>query len=122
MRYLIAMGFTLAVAGPLIAQEQHVVARPLPTFSAQTGSRSRPKAAVWGMVIGGVTGAAVGAYLVLGHPCRDGWECRLRPGTAMLGIGFGGAVGMLVGGAVGHAIDRNREFNVGIRLSLPSPH
>jgi hypothetical protein len=121
-RYVIAMGITLACAGPLVAQEQLVVARPLPTFAVQTGRRSPPKAAVLGMVIGGVVGAGVGAYLVLGHPCREGWECMLRPALAMFEIGIGATVGFVIGGAVGNAIGREHEFNVGIRLPLPIPH
>jgi len=107
-----------------------------PEFPRLAALSSRPASVKWGMVIGGVAGATVGAVLVFGHPCH-GDDCWVRPAVAILPIGIGAAVGIMVGGAVGNAIARDGDFNVsgaaitrrpgasigvGIRLSFPTPH
>jgi len=120
-RYLVIIGIALACTEPLAGQSL-VRPRPFANLSLQSSHRGPRRAAVLGMVIGGVVGAGVGAYLVLGHPCREGWECMLRPAFAMFEIGIGATVGFVIGGAVGNAIGREHEFNVGIRLPLPTPH
>jgi hypothetical protein len=123
-----------AQVAPVTRSSAILQERPdFPRFAAPT---SRPASVKWGMVIGGVAGATVGAVLVFGHPCH-GDDCWVRPAVAILPIGIGAAVGIMVGGAVGNAIARDREFNVsggavsrrpgarigvGIRLSLPTPH
>lgn len=105
----------------------------LPSFA----TRPPPPAAVkWGMVIGGVAGASVAAVLVFGHPCH-GEDCSLRAAVAILPIGIGAGVGILVGGAVGNAVARESEFNdlgaaeaarlgvklrFGLRIPLSTPH
>jgi hypothetical protein len=74
-----------------------------------SAGRSVSRTVKWGVVIGGVTGATVGAILVFGHQCHnDGWECILRPVAGIFAIGVGAGVGMLVGGSIGRAIDRSR--------------
>ncbi len=119
MRHRIVVATALLTALSLPARAQGVLGTgagvprarsDFPTFAAPI---SPPSAVKWGLVIGGVTGAVVGGFLVLGHPCRDGWECTLRPAAAILGIGIGAGVGSLVGGTVGNAIARDSELDAG---------
>ncbi|HXL34730.1 MAG TPA: hypothetical protein VN953_07395 [Gemmatimonadales bacterium] len=85
---------------------------------------SPPAAVKWGMAIGGVTGATVGGLIASRHHC-DGENCVWGRGLVMvLGIGGGAVVGILAGGAIGHAIAEHSEFDlressirVGFRLS-----
>ena len=110
--------------------------RQMSGFHATGAPTSRSAAVKRGMIIGGVTGAGVAAILVFSHPCH-GDECWTRSAVAILPIGLGGAVGILVGGAVGNATAQDREFEVGggtverarpfavavgIRLTLPRLH
>ncbi len=85
---------------------------------------SPPAAVKWGMAIGGVTGATMGGLIASRHHC-DGENCVWGRGLVMvLGIGGGAVVGILAGGAIGHAIAEHSEFDlressirVGFRLS-----
>jgi len=139
-RIIVATVLLVGVSVPARAQVAFVTLPPSAVlareFSPSPARGSTPAAVKWGMVIGGVTGATVAAVLVFGHPCH-GDDCWARSAVAILPIGIGAAVGIMVGGAVGNAIARDHEFNVsgaavrrrpgdtirvGIRLALPTPH
>ena len=96
--------------------------------------RESPSSAVkWGMIIGGVAGATVATILVFRRPCQ-GDDCWIRPAVAILPIGIGAAVGLLVGGSIGRAIDgpgssdyldaplsnQSAHFRVGLVIPLAS--
>lgn len=114
----------LGVAGvPAHAQVRSVL-QIRPEFAsyaaAASARRSMPSQMKWGMIIGGVTGAAVGAILVSSRPCEaQGWGCLLRPVLVLGGAAAGGLVGMLVGGSIGKAIAEHAELDAaGARLRM----
>jgi len=89
--------------------------------------REMPSQMKWGMLIGGVTGAAVGAIVVSSKPCENqGWACLLRPMLVLGAAAGGGLVGMIVGGEIGKSIADHAEFDVasrsvGVKLALRTP-
>lgn len=116
--WLLCCVATAPLAAQTIPENPGAFPRDTFHFSSQ---RSVPSSVKWGMVLGGLVGAGVGAALTLNHPCA-GWECMMRPLIATFGIGAGGVVGVLVGGAIGHAIANHQRLNVGLRVSLPPLH
>ena len=125
---LVAAVLLVGLSAP--ARAQVASARPLPSFAAST-SRPVPSQVKWGMLIGGVTGTAIGAIVVArsSSHCQKqnerGWDCLLRPIVFMGGAAAGGLVGMLAGGAIGKSIAEHAEFDVagaslkmGVRLPL----
>ncbi len=120
---------TIFLAGASVPAQSQSVLLLRPEFAsallAPIPARYSPPAAVkWGMAIGGVTGATVGGLIASRHHC-DGENCVWGRGLVMvLGIGGGAVVGILAGGAIGHAIAEHSEFDlressirVGFRLS-----
>jgi len=119
----------LLLAGVSIPSQAQVAPARFASFTAPAPRRAEmPSQMKWGMLIGGVTGAAVGAIVVSSSPCEDqGWACTLRPILVMGAAAGGGLLGMFVGGTIGKSIANHAELDlarhrVGIRLSLRTPH
>ena len=121
---------TIFLAGVSVPAQSQAVLLLRPEFASALpvhvpGRYSPPAAVKWGMAIGGVTGATVGGLIASRHHC-DGENCVWGRGLVMvLGIGGGAVVGILAGGAIGHAIAEHSEFRArdgrlqaGIRLAL----
>jgi len=117
------------VSVPAQAQQlrpEFASAVPFAAFAAAAPARRTPPSqAKWGMIIGGITGTALGAILVSNSPCKaQGWGCLLRPILVLGGAAAGGLVGMLVGGVIGNAIAGDGDADVaasGLRVGVRLP-
>jgi hypothetical protein len=124
MRPSVAVAAVL-LAGVSIPSQAQVAPARFASFTAPAPRRAEmPSQMKWGMIIGGVTGAAVGAIVVSSKPCENqGWACILRPMLVMGAAAGGGLLGMLVGGTIGKSIADHAELDlarhrVGIMLRL----
>ena len=129
---LVGLGVQVQAQAPFAAP---LASRPTVRFHTSAPRIARSAAVKRGMIIGGVTGAGIAAILVFSRPCR-GDDCWTRSAVAILPIGLGAAVGIVVGGAIANGMAQDHDFavagatirraarrvSVGLRLSLPNLH
>ncbi len=123
---ILPVGFSVPAQAQVAPREFSSFIASAPAPAPAPARRSLPSQAKWGMIVGGVTGTALGAILVSNSPCKaQGWGCLLRPILVLGGAAAGGLVGMLVGGVIGYAIAGDGDVDVaasglrvGVRLSL----